>query len=50
MIGSGPDKPAGFYTIDTIIFKNQSAIDIVLYGVGPVIEDVPRNTNTKPIM
>ena len=50
MIGSGPDKPTGFYTIATIIFKNQSAIDIALYGVGPVIEDVPRNTNTKPIM
>ena len=50
MIGSDPDKSTGFYAIATMIFKNQSVIDIALYGVGPVIEDVPRNTNTKPIM
>jgi hypothetical protein len=50
VIGSGPDKPTGFYTIATIIFKNQSAIDIALYGVSPVIEDALRNTNTKPII
>jgi hypothetical protein len=50
VIGSGPDKPAGLYTIDTMIPKNQSAIDIVLYRVGPIIEDALLNNNTKPIM
>ena len=50
MIGSGPDKPARFYTIATMIFKNQSVMDLALHGVGPIIENTPSNTDTKPVM
>jgi uncharacterized protein (TIGR02118 family) len=49
-IASDPDKPAGYYAIATMIFKNQSAMDLALSGAGPVMEDIPNYTNTEPVM
>ena len=49
-VASRPDQPAGYYAIATMIFKNQSAMDLALSGAGPVMEDILNYTNTKPVM
>tara|TARA_B100000768_G_C11152135_1_gene320768 strand:+ start:436 stop:744 length:309 start_codon:yes stop_codon:yes gene_type:complete len=49
-IASGPNKPAVYYAIATMIFKNQSAMDLALSRASVVMEDIPNYTNTDPVM
>jgi uncharacterized protein (TIGR02118 family) len=49
-IASGPNKPAVYYAIATMIFKNQSAMDLALSKASVVMEDIPNYTNTDPVM
>ena len=49
-ITSGPNKPAVYYAIATMIFKNQSAMDLALSRASVVMEDIPNYTNTDPVM
>ena len=49
-IAGGVDKAAGYYAIATMIFKNQSAMDLALSRAGPVMEDIANYTNTEPVL
>ena len=49
-IAGGPDKTPAYYAIATMIFKNQSAMDLALSGASPVLEDIPNFTNKEPVM
>ena len=49
-VAGGMDKSAGYYAIATMIFKNQSAMDLALSRSGSVMEDIPNYTNTEPVM
>ena len=49
-IAGGPDVPAGFYAIATIVFEDQSALDLALSKAGTALGDIPNFTNTEPVM
>jgi uncharacterized protein (TIGR02118 family) len=49
-IAGGPDIPAGYYAIATIVFEDQSAMDLALSKAGPAFGDIPNFTNTEPVM
>ena len=49
-IASDLDKPAEYYAIATMIFKNQSAMDLALSRAGPVMKDIANYTNTEPVL
>ena len=49
-IAGGPDVPAGFYAIATIVFENQSAMDLALSKADTTLGDIPNFTNTEPVM
>lgn len=49
-LAGGPDVPAGFHTIATITFKDQSALDSAMAAGGPVIGDIPNFFNGQPQM
>lgn len=45
---SGPDTPAAFHAIATIVFKDQDAMDAALKVSRPVMGDIPNFTNSEP--
>ena len=49
-IAGGPDVPAAFYAIATIVFEDQSALDAAMSKANTAINDIPNFTNTEPIM
>jgi len=49
-IAGGPDVPAGYYAIATMVFEDQSAMDLALSKVSAALSDVPNFTNTEPVM
>jgi uncharacterized protein (TIGR02118 family) len=49
-IAGGPDVPAGHYAIATMVFADQSALDIALSKTGTALSDIPNFTNTEPVM
>ena len=49
-VAGGGDKMATYYAIATMVFKNQSAMDLALSRAGPVMEDITNYTNTEPVM
>lgn len=44
----GPDTPAGFHAIATIVFKDKAAMGAAMKASGPVMADVPNFTNVRP--
>jgi uncharacterized protein (TIGR02118 family) len=40
-LAGGPDVPAGFHTVATMIFKDQAALDSALAAAGPALDDIP---------
>ena len=49
-ITGGPDVPAGFYAIATIVFEDQSAMDLALSKLDTALGDIPNFTDTEPVM
>ncbi len=49
-IADQPVVPAGYYAISTMVFEDQSAIDLALSEVGTALRDIPNFTNTEPVM
>ena len=49
-IAGGPDAPAGFYAIATIVFEDQSAMHLELSKAYTALGDIPNYTNTEPVM
>ena len=45
-----PDGPAPFHAIATIVFADAAARDAALAAAGPVLEDIPKFTNSAPQM
>jgi uncharacterized protein (TIGR02118 family) len=49
-LAGGPDTPAGYHAIATIVFKDQGAFDSAMESAGPLLEDIPNFTDTQPQM
>ncbi len=49
-LAGGPDVPAPFHAVATMVFKDQDAMQAALAAAGPVLEDIPKFTNSKPQM
>ena len=49
-IAGGPDVPAGFYAIATLVFEDQSTMDLALSKADTALGDIPNFTNTEPVM
>jgi uncharacterized protein (TIGR02118 family) len=49
-IAGGPDVPAAYYAIATMVFEDQSAMDSALSKVDAALGDIPNFTNTEPVM
>lgn len=48
---SGPGgAPAPFHAVATFVFAGQDALDAALGAAGPVLEDIPKFTNSQPQM
>ncbi|WP_422375494.1 EthD family reductase [Roseibium sp.] len=47
-VAGGPDTPPDFYAIATMVFENQEKLSLAMQAAGPVLEDIPNYTNTKP--
>ena len=46
---SGPGgTPAPFHAVATFLFAGQEALDAALGAAGPVLEDLPKFTNSQP--
>lgn len=49
-LAGGPDTPAGFHAIASMVFADQAAMDKALSVAGPVLADIPNFTNAQPQM
>lgn len=49
-IAGGPDVPAGFYVVATMVFASMENLQAALEVAGPVLADIPNFTNTEPKM
>ena len=49
-LAGGPDTPPGFHAIATLVFKDGDAMKEGLGKAGPLLDDIPKFTNTKPQM
>lgn len=49
-LAGGPDTPAGFYAVASIIFADNDAMNAAMASAGPVLADLPNFTNVRPAM
>jgi uncharacterized protein (TIGR02118 family) len=49
-LAGGPDTPAGFHAVATIVFADQDAMNAAMAKAGPVLADLPNFTNVQPAM
>jgi len=49
-IAGGPDVPAGYHCITTLVFADQGALDAALAALDPIVADIPNFTNATPQM
>jgi uncharacterized protein (TIGR02118 family) len=47
-LAGGPDTPAGYHAIATIMFADQDAMDAAMAAVGPAVEDIPNFYSGQP--
>ena len=47
---AGPDIPAPYYAIATLVFKDKSALDGALSKIEKPVANIANFTNTKPII
>lgn len=49
-LAGGPDTPAGYHVIATIVFADQAALEAGLAAAGPAVEDIPNFFSGQPQM
>lgn len=49
-LSGGPDQPAGFYAIATLVFADQDKLKAALRNGAPVVGDIPNFTDVQPQM
>tara|TARA_B110000438_G_C15187145_1_gene382767 strand:+ start:115 stop:423 length:309 start_codon:yes stop_codon:yes gene_type:complete len=49
-VAGGPDAPAGYHAIATILFEDKVALDAALSKMDPALNDIPNFTNSEPAM
>jgi uncharacterized protein (TIGR02118 family) len=49
-LAGGPDVPAGFYVVATMVFAGMENLQAALEVAGPVLADIPNFTNSEPKM
>ena len=49
-IAGGPDAPAGYYAIATMVFENKVAMDAAMSNAETALNDIPNFTNTQPVI
>lgn len=49
-LAGGPDTPAPFHAIATIVFADQDAMNAAMAASGPVVADIPNFTNSRAQM
>ena len=49
-ISGGPDIPARFYAIFTMVFEDKSEMDLALSKSGTALGDIPNFTDTELVM
>jgi len=49
-LAGGPDVPAGYHAVATILFTDQDTLDAGLAAAGPALEDIPNFYNQQPQM
>lgn len=49
-LAGGPDVPAGFHAVATMIFTSMDNLQAALGVAGPVLADIPNFTNSEPKM
>ncbi len=49
-VSGGPDTPAGFHTVATLIFADQGALDAALAASGDALADIPNFYSGTPKM
>ena len=47
-LAGGPDTPAPYYAVATILFADQEAMQAAMGAAGPVMADLPNFTNVQP--
>ncbi len=47
-LAGGPDVPAGYHAIATIVFADQDAMKAAMKASAPVMADIPNFTNIQP--
>lgn len=47
-LAGGPDVPAGFHVVNTLIFSDQNALDQALAAAGPVLADIENYFSGQP--
>jgi len=46
-LAGGPDVPAGFYVVATMVFASMENLQAALEVAGPVLADIPNFTNSE---
>lgn len=49
-LAGGPDAPAGYHAVATLVFDNQDALGAAMDAAGPALADIPNFTNSEPQM
>lgn len=49
-LAGGPDTPAGFHAVATIVFADQGALDAAMAAIGPAVADIPNFYSGQPQM
>ena len=49
-LSGGPDTPAPYHAIATLVFADQSAMDAAMQAAGPALADIPNFTDVPPKM
>jgi len=49
-LSGGPDTPAPFHAITTVLYKDQDALEASMALAGPAFEDVPNYFDAQPIV
>lgn len=49
-LAGGPETPAGYHAVATLLFAGQPEMDAALAAAGPVLADIANFTNVTPDM
>ena len=49
-LAGGPNVPAAYHAVATIVFADQDAMNAAMAKAGPVMADLPNFTNVQPEM